>query len=135
MGPVALNVAKKAFLKEEVMGLSKEELVVKLYDIGIASCLSKDRDRVSKVIAELIDSLDFDQGEIPARLFRLYQYAMGQAKIGNFGESLNILQELRATWIEAFKLEEKYQTLDIEPETDLSRDGTGREDQQIESNA
>ncbi len=116
MGPGTLDVAKKAFLKEEVMGLSKEELVIKCYDVGIAGCLSKDRDKVSKVIAVLIDSLDFDYGEIPVRLFRLYQYAMGQAKVGNFGETLNILQELRESWIKTFKLEEKYKYQEYEEE-------------------
>ncbi len=108
MGPVALKMIKSAFLKEEVMGLSKEELIIKLYDIGIAGCMGKDRDKVSKVFAGLIDSLNFDYGEIPARLFRLYQYAMGEARKGNFGEALNVLQELRETWIKTFKLEEKY---------------------------
>ena len=105
---------RNTYLKEEVMGMSKEELVVKLYDVGIAGCLSKDERKVSKILAELIDSLNFDYGELPARLFRLYQYAMYEVKKGHFGETLNVLQDLRNTWVKTFKLEDKYPFMDAE---------------------
>lgn len=97
--------ASDTFLKEEIMGLSKEELIAKLYDIGVSACIAKDKGKTLAVIAELIDSLNFDHGEIPARLFRLYQYAMAEARKGHFGEPMHILQGLKESWIKAFNLQ------------------------------
>ncbi|MDD5529826.1 MAG: flagellar protein FliS [bacterium] len=99
------SVASNTFVKEEILGLSKEELIVKLYDIGVSACIAKDKGRVLEVIAELIDSLNFDHGEIPARLFRLYQYAMMEARKGHFGEPMHILQGLKESWVKAFNLQ------------------------------
>lgn len=85
------------------MNMSPGQLVLKIYDYAIMGCKLKDSSKVSKALVELISALDFGQGEIPAGLFRLYQYCMDTTKKGKFEEVLEILTELRKTWLVVIK--------------------------------
>jgi len=97
---VGAKKAGYAYLEQGIMTLSPLQLLIKAYDAGIAACNRKDKEKASIVLAELIDSLNFDQAEISTSLFRLYQFCMNDVKNGNFDTTLKILKELRASWIQ-----------------------------------
>ncbi len=78
--------------------LSPEELVLKLYDLGIKGCKQKDSEKVSKVLNELIASLDFNYYETANTFHNVYKYALQVLGDSNFSEIENILIELRFAW-------------------------------------
>lgn len=86
---------------QQIMSATPEKLVVMVYDYVLAACKAQDGKKAARGLAELIDALDFDQGEIALGLFRLYRYAMERVKEGKFDEVITILQELKATWVKA----------------------------------
>ena len=91
----------RQYKMQEIAGASQEELVLHIYDFAIQSCIRKDEEGVSKALAELIDSLNFDYQEISVGLFRLYEYMMRLVKSGVFEQPLDLLRKLRETWHEA----------------------------------
>lgn len=90
----------KNYLEQELMTLNPVQLLIKAYDAGIAACNRKDEERAGRVLAELIDSLNFDEAEMSNSLFRLYEYCVRDVKKGNFDVTLKILKELRETWVQ-----------------------------------
>ncbi|MCR4403069.1 MAG: flagellar protein FliS [Firmicutes bacterium] len=95
--------AQGVYRAQQVLSARPEELVLMVYDHIIASCRAKDKKKASAGIATLIDSLDLDQGEVAAGLFRLYRYAMERVWKGEFGEALSVMRPLRETWAAATK--------------------------------
>lgn len=93
-----MTLQGRRYLEEQISSLTPIQLVVKLYDIGIASCIRKDRVRLSKVLVELISALNFEHKEISVGLFKLYNYCMRLAKEGDFEAVQPILEELREAW-------------------------------------
>lgn len=89
-----------AYLEQGIMTLNPLQLLIKAYDAGIAACNRKDEEKASIVLAELIDSLNFDQAEISNSLFRLYEFCMREVKNGKFDATLKILKELRGAWLQ-----------------------------------
>jgi flagellar protein FliS len=98
-----MTLQGRQYLEEQIGGLSPTELVVKLYDIGIASCVRKDRVRLSRVLVELISALNFEYRDISVGLFKLYNYCMRLAKEGDFDAVQPVLEELREAWSQVAK--------------------------------
>ena len=90
--------AVAAYRKQQVSGARPEQLMLELYDYGVAGCLKEDSRLVSAVLVELIAALNFDHEEIATGFFRLYDYCLRQVKRGQFEMPLKILRELRETW-------------------------------------
>ena len=88
----------KAYLKDQLAGLTSVELLIKVYDAGIISCKQGDKDRLSRCLVELISALNFDHREIAVGLFRMYNYCLRNAKAGRFDLVEPILVELRDVW-------------------------------------
>ncbi len=87
------------YQRQEILSASPLQLVIKLYDIAIASCFQNDRVRLRKALVELIASLNMDEGgEFSGRLFRLYEFCMDESVSGDLDEVRSILTELRETW-------------------------------------
>lgn len=78
--------------------LSPEELVLKLYDLGIEGCEQKDPEKVLRVLNELVASLDFNYCETANTFNNVYKYAIHILGNGDFSEIQNILNELRSAW-------------------------------------
>ncbi len=97
---IALKKISTAYLEQEIMTLNPVQLLIKAYDAGIAACNRKDETKISEVLAELIDSLNFDYAEIANSLFRLYEYCLREVKRGDYDVPLKILKELRETWVQ-----------------------------------
>jgi len=95
------NPQLSSYRAGSILSLTPGELLIKLYDLGLSALASGDRDRASRVVAQLIESLDFRYGEIAFGLFRLYRYCMDEIKRGEYEMPTRILRELRDTWIQA----------------------------------
>lgn len=85
---------------QAVLSASPEQLVVKLYDLGISACHREDRYKLRAVLKELISSLDLDKGgELAGRLYSLYVFCMDQSANGD----LEVIAELLTGLREAFR--------------------------------
>ncbi|HID09703.1 MAG TPA: flagellar protein FliS [Candidatus Latescibacteria bacterium] len=93
--------AVQQYKAREILSASPAKLVFHIYDYIIQRCLKKDAPKASKAIALLIDSLDFECGEISSSLFRLYEYSMRMVWEGNYDIVLHIFRELKETWQKA----------------------------------
>ena len=94
-----------SYLEQEVFSWSKEKLILKMYDLFIVSSKRNDVSKMSKVLIELMGSLNFDYEETASRLYRLYEYCQRCIFQKKYDESLHIIQELRNTWAKAFNLD------------------------------
>lgn len=93
------------YLEQEVLTWSKEKIILKIYDLFIVSCKKNDTTKMSKVLIELMGSLNFDYEEPATRLYRLYEYCQRCIFQKNNSQALYIIQELRNSWAKAFNLE------------------------------
>jgi len=100
------NDGKKipSYLEQEVLSWSKEKIILKMYDLFIVSCKRNDSAKMSRVLIELMGSLNFEFEETATRLYRLYEYCQRCVFQKKFDEALYIIKELRDTWALAFNL-------------------------------
>ena len=98
--PVALQ-AKRQYLEDEFAGLSPVQVLIKVYDAAIVSCVRQDRERLNKALIQLISSLNFEHHEMAFGSFRLFNYCLRQARKGRFDELKTILVGLRDAWVQA----------------------------------
>ncbi len=96
--------AVKTYQKEQLLNLSPVEVIRKLYDTEIVACKKHDLRLAQRVLTELISSLNFDNNEIAVQLFQLYDYCKRCLRKGNFEEVELVFEELRSSWVDAFKL-------------------------------
>lgn len=94
-----------SYLEQEVLSWNKEKIILKMYDLFIVSCKRNDVPKMSKVLIELMGSLNFDYEETATRLYRLYEYCQRCIFQKRSDEALNIIQELRNSWAKAFNME------------------------------
>ena len=101
MAEVGSDVNRKAFKyrQQEVMGASPMGLVRLGYDLAIRACEERDLEIANKVVSQLRDALDFEQGEISLRLFSLYQWCLDNIRSGEFETAAITLKELRQAWM------------------------------------
>ncbi len=99
------SVAASRYRKEESMNMTPVQVICRLYDVAILAVKKDDRELARRAINELISALNFDYQETSVGLYRLYDYAKRQLRNGNTGEALNVLQELRNAWAQAFNLD------------------------------
>ena len=88
----------QAYIKDQLAGLSSVELLIKVYDVAIASCKAGDAQRLSRALVELVGALNFEHREIAVGLFRMYNYCLRNAKQGRFDLVEPVLMELRDVW-------------------------------------
>ena len=98
------NSAADRYRKEEVLNLTPVQIIYKLYDIAIVAAKKRDIELCRRAINELIASLNFEYAETALGLYRLYDYSKKCLRDGNYDETVNVLQELRSAWAEAFHL-------------------------------
>ena len=90
------------YQKQDVLSSSPIQLIIKLYDVAIASCFRGDRVRLRKALVELISALDMEEGgEFVGRLYRLYEFCMDQSVNGDLDEIRELLTDLRDAWKQA----------------------------------
>lgn len=94
-----------SYIEQEVLSWSKEKIILKMYDLFIVSAKRKDVNKMSKVLIELMGSLNFEVGDLSTRLYRLYEYCQRCIFQKKFDEAVHIIKELRETWALTFNLE------------------------------
>lgn len=99
------QLALKVYQNEQALNLSPVEVIKRIYDLAIQHCKRDNPEKAQRVISELIVALDFTQGNLSTDLFHLYTYLKKCIRDGNMNEAVELLQELREAWIEAFKLQ------------------------------
>jgi flagellin-specific chaperone FliS len=89
------------YRSQQVMSASPMQLVLQLYDLAINGCESRDAERASAPIRELIGSLNFEIDQIAVDLFRLYEYCLWEIRRSRFLDAAGILRRLKRAWEEA----------------------------------
>ncbi len=90
-----------AYRHNEVAYASPQDLLLKLYDVAIASCRQRDARRSRAALVELIDSLNFEYAQVATGLLRLYNYCLDLIRDEQFDDAQAILADLRETWAKA----------------------------------
>lgn len=115
--------AQDTYRINQIQMASKEQLLVITYDIGIKACISAEKamaandvetintslQKAQAVIRELMLTLNMERGgEVAKQLMQLYDYMYYQLVEANVkkepepvGVVRKMMEELRATWIEA----------------------------------
>jgi flagellar protein FliS len=91
----------RQYQQQAVRSASPELLILKLYDLGIASCHRGDRAKVRAVLVELVAALNFEQGgEIAERLSAIYEFCLTEISSGDLATIESLLNGLRVAWKE-----------------------------------
>lgn len=92
----------RQYQQQAIASSSPEQLVLKLYDLGLQCCRQNDRRKLRLVLAELVGSLNLEEGgELAERLYALYEYCIGESVSGDLDAIANILGDLRGVWKQA----------------------------------
>lgn len=99
-----VHSALTTYRNEQLLNLSPVEVIDKLYAIAIQAMKKNNVHLANKAVNELIAALNFDYQEVALSLYRLYQYSKHCLRQGKQNEAIEVLEELRSAWKEAFKL-------------------------------
>jgi flagellar protein FliS len=95
-----------AYLVKEILDADPKKLLLKIYDFAIVNSKRGDLAKTNKALSELINALNFESEEtkeISLGLMRLYQFCQEQMRQKNYDIVVQILSDLRETWITAFR--------------------------------
>ena len=101
---VRVNSALNTYRNEQMMNLSPVEVIHRLYAVAIQAIKKDDNQLATRAINELIAALNFEYQDVALSLYRLYQYAKHCLRQSKPAEALEVMEELRSAWGEAFKL-------------------------------
>jgi flagellin-specific chaperone FliS len=101
---VQYSTAVKAYRNEQYLNLTPVQVIDKLYSLAITACKKGDALLARKVLNELIAGLNFEYKDVSVGLFRLYQYCKHCIRQDKMQDAVVVLEELRATWGQAFNL-------------------------------
>lgn len=88
---------------QAIQSASPEQLIAKLYDLGVRACHTGDRSKLRAVLRELIAAIDLERGgELASRLYGLYEFCMSYSVEGDLETIAEILGGLRSAWKDAF---------------------------------
>ncbi|MCS7220023.1 MAG: flagellar export chaperone FliS [Anaerolineae bacterium] len=87
------------YRQNQILSATPLQLVLMVYDVAIVGCARRDLAKTTRALNTLIKALDMRQGDIPMRLYRLYQYCADQARQGDFDQAAHILRELASVWV------------------------------------
>jgi len=99
-----LSSAARGYRQGYFANLSPVRVIDTLYGVAIQACKKKNVQLAHKAISELIISLNFEYGTIALTLYQLYYYTQDCIRKGKMDEAIHVLDELRATWAQAFNL-------------------------------
>ncbi len=103
------NPGIDAYRRQQLEAMTPEQLVLVVFEQGVLACRKKDRRRAVRAVDELINALDPEVGEIADGMFLIYDWVRRLIREGAFEEAGRILDDLRATWIQAVEKERQLQ--------------------------
>lgn len=95
------NNPYNTYRQQQIMTASPAQLLLMTYDFTIQGCKKHDLDQAKRGLIELIESINFEGGQIAGQLYNLYEYVMRLIKANQFDEALKIMEPLRQTWAQA----------------------------------
>ena len=95
--------AQRGYRQQQVMTATPDQLILILYDLALTASNQKDGSKLNRVLAELIDSLDFTYEDTATGFFRIYEYSMILSRKQKFETVSGIIKELRDTWAMAMQ--------------------------------
>ncbi len=91
----------RRYQRQAAMTATPEQLIAKLYDIGIQACHRQDLHKARAAVSELMSSLNMEAGgELAQRLYALYEFCLLDLAEGRTQHTREILEGLRAAWRE-----------------------------------
>jgi flagellin-specific chaperone FliS len=84
----------------QIESASPLQRILMVYDVAIVACQQRDLKRMTDALNVLRNSLDLEQGEVAAGLYRLYQYCADLARQDQYEEAEHILRELTEAWVQ-----------------------------------
>jgi hypothetical protein len=96
---MGIEGSRSAF--SELATLPVSDRILALYELGIQACAEGVGDRVAAVLVELMETLDFDYGEIAEAFYRLYDFCLERTRDGDLAQVAWTLGDLRDAWREA----------------------------------
>lgn len=89
----------KQYHQQAITSASPNELVLKLYELGVSACHTDDRAKLRGVLVELMSSLNHDADEeLAGQLHALYEYCLNESAMGDLDTVGEILGGLRDAW-------------------------------------
>ena len=95
--------AQRGYRQQQVMTATPDQLILILYDMALTASNQQDGSKLNRVLAELIDSLDFSYEDTATGFFRIYEYCMNLTRKRKFEAVTEIIKELRDTWAVAMQ--------------------------------
>jgi len=99
------NSKLNPYFVKEILEASPQQLLIKIYDFAIVNCQKHDLYRTNSALQQLINALRYDREdvkEVSIGLLKLYQFCQNEMRNKNYNTVLEILTQLRNSWIEAF---------------------------------
>jgi flagellar secretion chaperone FliS len=100
------NSKLNPYFVKEILEANQQQLLIKVYDFAIINCQKHDLFRTNSALQQLISALRFDRDdvkEVSVGLMKLYQFCQNEMRNKNYDIVLEILTELRNSWLEAFR--------------------------------
>lgn len=95
------SLRMRQYERQSVVTATPDQLVAKLYDLGVSACYRDDRPKVRAVLVELVGSLDFEAGgEVADGLHALYEFCLRESIDGDLAAVGDLLGGLREAWAE-----------------------------------
>ncbi len=89
----------RQYQSQAVSTASPDELVAKLYDLGVSACHRSDRAKLRAVLVELMAGLNHEKGgELAGQLQAVYEHCLNESAMGDLGEIGELLDGLRGAW-------------------------------------
>lgn len=101
---IRVNSALNTYRNEQLVNLSPVEVIHRLYAVAIQAIKKSNHKLAQRAINELIAGLNFEHQEVALGLYKLYQYSKHCLRQGKANDAVEVLEELRSAWGEAFEL-------------------------------
>lgn len=93
------NQRMRQYQQQAVATASPDQLILKLYDIGVSSCHQGNHNKVRRVLVELLSALNHEEGgEIAANLQSIYEFCLNDCASGDLSTTADLLEGLREAW-------------------------------------
>lgn len=94
------NQRMRQYQQQSITTASPEQLILKLYDIGISSCHRGDDVKVRRVLVELLSALRFtdETKDVANNLQSIYEFCLNDSASGDLSTTAELLEGLREAW-------------------------------------
>ncbi|MEA3287486.1 MAG: hypothetical protein U9Q77_08960 [Candidatus Marinimicrobia bacterium] len=92
------------YLVQKIMTASPEELISYIFEAAIKACAQEDHRRALEAVQELINSLNFEAGDISSTFYKVYSEIADHIHKREFDTALTNLMDLRKTWSQAMNI-------------------------------